>query len=249
MCLLTIVYRTSASAPIMVAANREEFFNRPSSPPEIHDGAPRVLCGTDLRAGGTWLGVNEHGLVVAVTNRLKATLPAAPRSRGVLCRELLKCKSASEAAERAVRELQTGQYAGANYVCLDFSNGYVVHGGDVLRAIALDPGVHLITNADLDDPLDRRQKYVRRLLAPRFPRDAAAFLAAMRAILPQGPDATTGETVLVRFDNRGTVSSSILALTRRAEEAVLQVASGSPDCTPYVDQSDLLRKVLSRPVA
>jgi uncharacterized protein with NRDE domain len=78
MCIMAILYRSARDAPILVASNREEFFDRQSQAPRIQSGKPRVMCGIDRRAGGTWLGVNQYGLLVAVTNRTKAV--ALPRS-------------------------------------------------------------------------------------------------------------------------------------------------------------------------
>src|SRR5438105_13771126 len=101
MCLLAIHFQVCDQAPLLIAANREEYYARPSLPPAIQPGTPRVLCGIDARAGGTWLGVNEHGLVVAVTNRAKPSPPAAARSRGLLCRELLNFRRAGTAIEFA----------------------------------------------------------------------------------------------------------------------------------------------------
>ena len=92
MCTLAILYKTAKNAPILVAANREEFFERPTLPPKIQSGSPRVICGIDQRAGGTWFGVNQHGLFATVTNRPKNVVPRDPRSRGVLCRELLQMR-------------------------------------------------------------------------------------------------------------------------------------------------------------
>ena len=86
MCLLAIQYRLVPEAPILVAANREEFYERPSHPPSIQSGKPRVLCGVDAQAGGTWLGVNQHGLVVGVSNRRKS-VPTFPSRRGAFCAE------------------------------------------------------------------------------------------------------------------------------------------------------------------
>ena len=82
MCILAIQYQLVSETPILVAANREEAFDRPSLPPSIQSGKPRVLCGTDQKAGGTWLGVNQHGLLVAACNRpeaFTARTPGIPR--------------------------------------------------------------------------------------------------------------------------------------------------------------------------
>lgn len=108
MCLLALQYKTARDAPVLVAQNREERYDRPSQPPRIQSGRPRVVCGIDRKAGGTWFGVNQHGMFVAVANRPKRCVPAEPRSRGLLCRELLGTRTATDAAELAVKELETG---------------------------------------------------------------------------------------------------------------------------------------------
>ena len=69
---------------------------------------PRVVCGIDRQAGGTWLGVNQFGLLVVVTNRPKALAPLEPRSRGLLCRDLLDRRNARDAVATAVKELAEG---------------------------------------------------------------------------------------------------------------------------------------------
>jgi len=245
MCLLALQYRTIAEAPVLVAANREEYFDRPATAPGVQPGRPRVLCGLDARAGGTWLGVNEHGLVVGVTNRLRRDLPDKPRSRGLLCRELLACDGAARAAELASRELATGHYAGANYLCVDARSGVVIEAGDELRTTNLSPGLHLLTNGDLNDREDARQFYVRQLFVTRFPSTAEAFLARAKEICSQGRDEETGLTVILRGEDRGTVSSTLIALAREPKASVYRHAAGPPDRTPYVDYSEQLQTLFA----
>src|SRR5918912_1275394 len=73
MCLLALLYRVASDAPVVVGANREEFYARGGDPPQVLGGA--AVAGVDPLAGGTWLGVNAHGLLVAVTNRRKSSVP------------------------------------------------------------------------------------------------------------------------------------------------------------------------------
>ena len=153
MCMLAILYRVTRNTPILVAADREESLARPSQYPKIQPGTPRVVCGIDRQPGGTWLGVNQYGLMVAVMNRRKAFPPLEPRSRGLLCRELLDLRNAREATERAVKEL-TGRYAGANYLCVDAKFGAVVYGGNRVDTVELTPGLHILGASNLDDPRD-----------------------------------------------------------------------------------------------
>ncbi|MBR4103670.1 MAG: NRDE family protein, partial [Thermoguttaceae bacterium] len=85
MGILAIQYRTVDDAPILIALNREEEYSRQFQPPRIQSGRPRVVCGLDRKSGGTWAGVNQHGMFVAALNAPKRAVPFDPRSRGLLC--------------------------------------------------------------------------------------------------------------------------------------------------------------------
>src|SRR5437016_1825451 len=107
MCLLAVFFRVAEDAPVVAGAIREEAFDRGGEPPRLLDEPVRAVAGTDPQAGGTWFGVNECCLLVAVTNRRKSQTPSNPPSRGLLARELLKCQNADAAAELAIRALET----------------------------------------------------------------------------------------------------------------------------------------------
>ena len=250
MCLLAFYFHGLAEAPILAAANREEFFDRPTLPPRLvalENSSGQALCGLDARAGGTWLGVNRYGVLVAVTNRRKADLPPSPRSRGRLCLDLLAYPTAEEAARRAMAELSTGRYAGANYVCLDGRQGSVIHAGDRLECAPLGPGLHLLSNGDLDDPHDARLKLARELFTARPIGSIAGFLTAAKRVcghyVPQG--GSGGPSIVLRASDRGTVSSTLVALAARAADSVYQYAPGPPDVAPYDDYSPLVRSLCS----
>jgi len=245
MCLLAIQYQATEDCPILVAQNREELFDRPTQPPRIQSGRPRVICGIDRKAGGTWLGVNQHGLFVAVANRLKTMVPAEPRSRGLLCRELLGFLTAREAAEHAARELAGGCYAGANYICADANWGGVVCGGNQVRTVELKPGLHLIANGNLDDHRDERLDFVRRLLTLQRLDSAVAFLAVASRSFSRKPARDGRRGVIITGNQYGTVSSTLLALPYKSQNAVYQYAPGAPSECAYDDLSALLRQVLS----
>jgi len=229
----------------LVAANREERFERPTQPPKIQSGTPRAVCGIDRKAGGTWLGVNQHGMFAAVTNRRKNAVPADPRSRGLLCRELLSLRTAKEAAEYAATELATGSYAGANYICADDSYAAVVHGGDQINVVPLSPGLHTIANGDLNDKNDQRQEFIRRMLTLHTLDSAVTFLAVASRAFSRKPDATGRRGVVLTGGACGTVSSTLLSLSDIIQRSVYQYSSGAPSDHPYDDYSALLRQVLS----
>src|SRR5207248_10588383 len=125
-------------------------------PPQLLDGPCRAVAGLDPVAGGTWLGVNEHGVLIAVTNRPRSQTPPRPRSRGLLARDLLGCPSAAAAVDLATRELGGDRYAGCNVVCADAERAVVLQAAEWLRVRPLPPGVHVLTNHDVNDESDRR---------------------------------------------------------------------------------------------
>ena len=143
MCLLAVFFRIVDDAPLVVGANREEAYARGGEPPQLQEGACRFVAGRDPTAGGTWLGVNEHGVLVAITNRIKTLLPPQPRSRGLLVRELLACPTAVDAVRLASHELGQNRYAGCNLLCADLESATVLHASDWLRVRPLPPGIHV----------------------------------------------------------------------------------------------------------
>ncbi len=246
MCLLAIQYQLVPEAPVLIAANREEFFERPWQPPSIQSGKPRVLCGVDNQAGGTWLGVNQHGLVVAVCNRRRQVPTFPSRSRGVLCRELLKADSAMQARDMAMDELSTGRYDGANYVCADAESAWVVHGGDEIEAVELHEGLSIVANGDVNDPRDVRADMARRLLTLQTLDSPVKFLAVASKVFARPPSMPGRPTIVVRDKDRGTVCSTLISLGKKPRDAIYQFATGAPDQVPYEDYSPLLRDILSR---
>ena len=152
MCLLIFAHQLSADYPLMVAANRDEFYARPTAPAAFWPEYPGLLAGRDLEQGGTWMGVTREGRFAAVTNyRDPDVAMPAPRSRGELPLDYLAGSTtpASYLAELAKRG---GEYAGFNLLVGDrdslwyFANS----GGQAPRA--LSPGLYGLSNARLDTP-------------------------------------------------------------------------------------------------
>jgi len=245
MCMLALLYRVARGTPILVAANREERFDRPTQYPKIQSGSPRVVCGMDRHAGGTWLGVNQYGLFCAVTNRRKLRMPLEPRSRGLLCRELLDLRNARDAAAYAAKEMATGAYAGANYICADAKYAAVVHGADKVEVVELTPGLHVISSGDVNAARDERDDFVRRMLELHTLDSAVTFLAVASRVFSRKSDNINRRGVVLTGNDFGTVSSTLLSLPRKIQQAVYQYAPGPPCDCAYDDLSALLRQVLS----
>jgi hypothetical protein len=245
MCMLAILYRVAKNTPILLAANREEQIARPTQFPKIQPGTPRIVCGTDRQAGGTWLGINQFGLLVAVTNRARVRPPLEPRSRGLLCRDLLDSRTAKDAAELARKELMTGRYAGANYLCADGKSAAVIYGGSRVEIVELQPGLHTLSSGNLDDMEDERHAYIRRMLTLHTLDSAVTFLAVASRAFSRKPDAEGRRGGGLTGGEVGTVSSTLLSLPRKIQQSTYQYSDGPPSDRPYEDLSALLRQVLS----
>ncbi len=156
MCLLVLAYRTQTDCPLLLAANRDEFYDRPAAPAQFWPEAPRLLAGRDLLAGGTWLGVTRDGRFAAVTNYREArTVTPPPRSRGDLVRDYLL---GDTSADRCARSLpaHAADYAGFNLLCGDRQSlwWYSNRGGPPRQ---LAPGIYGLTNDQLDTPWPKVQ--------------------------------------------------------------------------------------------
>jgi len=243
MCLLALFYRVVEDAPVVAGANREEFYGRGGEPPQILDGPLPAVAGLDPVARGTWFGVNQRGVLVAVTNRPKSDVPPEPRSRGLLARELLGCPTAAVAVDTAARELDRRPYAGCNIVCADKDSAIVVHGGDWLRIRPLPPGLHILTAHDVNDASDRRLGHALWWLSQRSYACAAECLRALQALCAQSGN--DGPPICLHGERSGTVSSSIVALRSPEADSSYLHAQGPPDRTPYTDYSHLFRQLWS----
>lgn len=135
--------------PVLIAANRDEHYDRPSTPPGLWSTEPKILAGKDLLAGGTWLGANEHGLLVGILNRRSNSEPkplTQTRSRGLLCLDLLRLNSAADAHAFINRHEEV--YQPFSIVFVDPSEAWIAY--NVRRQIKthkLDEGLHVYSSA------------------------------------------------------------------------------------------------------
>jgi uncharacterized protein with NRDE domain len=241
MCLLALFYRVVDDAPVVVGANREEFYRRGGEPPQRLEGRLRAVGGRDPESGGTWLGVNERGVLVAVTNRPQTRAPKEPRSRGLLVRDLLDCDSMKDAVKLATQELEHGTYAGCNLLLVSADAAVVLHAGDWLRVRPLPPGLHVLTNQDVNDASDRRLGHALWWLTQRSYERATDCVAALQELC--GQTGNGDPAICIRKPDRGTVSSSILALAPGLAKSTYLHAQGPPDRTLYADVSELLHHI------
>jgi hypothetical protein len=247
MCLLGIAFRQFEEVPLLVLANREEFYARPTAGPRVfpRDGeTPAWFGGIDLVAGGTWLGVNEFGLLVAVTNRQKQSHRENPPSRGLLCRSLLRFRDTTRAVAAAESAVRDNKYAGCNLLIADRDSAVVVEAGDIFISTRLDPGFHLLANAALNDDDDPRILRVRREFEQVRGLGVAEWFAEARRVCPLRAEGTEPAICLAGHD-RGTVSSTILGVARDPVVSRYWYALGPPDVTPYEEYTTLFGEMLA----
>jgi uncharacterized protein with NRDE domain len=149
MCTLTLAWRAFPDAPVVVAANRDEAVDRPSRPPSVVESDPVVFAPLDEHAGGTWMGVNEHGVFVGITNRWVEGL-TAERSRGLLVRDCLRAETAADAARVVESAVGADAYDGFNLVVADANAAILLEWGGTLRVTTFEPGVHVVVNVGAD---------------------------------------------------------------------------------------------------
>jgi uncharacterized protein with NRDE domain len=249
MCTLAIYRHASRRYPLVLAANRDEFFNRPALAPRRLDELPDVVAGRDLSAGGTWLASRVAGpfLVAGLLNRrsldpARASAPGS-RSRGRLPLIAAACASVDEARTRVELE-DLPSYGSFNLLVADRDRAVVLdNGGPVLRQTQLGPGLSVLTNLDVNDP--------------RCPRLATAYPAfeALGSLLAEDPPLTTltqhlrkvlsdhessadpGGTnpfarVCIHLEHYGTRSSTIVVLQDDGRVRYLH-AEGPPCLAPF----------------
>ena len=248
MCTLAIYFRATRDYPVVIAANRDEFLDRPADDPTTLLEHPHVVGGKDLKAGGTWLGISEYGMVAGLLNR-RAENGANPnaRSRGLLCLDALRRRTAAEAAEFAGRE-RGSDYNPFNLLMVSREQAFVAYNrGASIEVVELKPGLHLLSNLDVDDfecpkisasygkfaELGNRAEFQRDPIGQRAAlgallADHNTQLDSRVAIATQRPNA-----LCLHLDNYGTRSSSLIFMRGDSLEVAHYFAPGPPCRTAY----------------
>lgn len=246
MCTLAVYIGTSARYPLAIAANRDEFLDRASEAPSVRDGDPWMFAGRDLVAGGTWLGINEHGLAAGILNRRTAAKPdPQKRSRGELCASALRRPSCGEAIA-FVRGHDANEHNPFNLLLASAREATVIgNASGRMRRQDLSPGVHVLTNLDLNDPTCPRIAKSHRLFEAcgEALRDnhVTQFVTSVGSLLadhstPLDPRAGGIPTNLcVHLDGYGTRSSSILVYDATTGRFRYWHADGAPCRTPFFE--------------
>lgn len=248
MCTLVILRRPNHEWPLLVAGNRDEMRDRPWAPPGRHwEDRSEVVAGLDWQAGGSWLGINDHGVVAAVMNREGTLGPATDkRSRGELVLEALDHAEAGEAA-KALADLAPGAYRGFNLFIGDPISGFWLRnlGGkrqEQVEVFEIPPGLHMLTARELDDAsVPRIRVYLPRFRSAQVPDPVQGTWNAWQSLLASrlypeedGPYAAMNLDFPHGF---GTVCSHLLAVPRYpgfGYKPVFLFTEGPPDRAAFM---------------
>ena len=125
-------------------------------------------------------------------------------------------------------------------------SGWAIHAGDEVEAVELPEGLSVIGTMDLNDHRDERGKMARRLLTLQTLDSPVKFLAVASKVFARSPSPPGRPSMVVRGSDKGTVSSTLIALGKKPRDAIYQFAGGAPDQSKYEDYSPMLRDILSR---
>ena len=227
MCLIILAYDAHPLYRLILAANRDEFFSRPSAPAGFWEDDPRILAGKDLKDGGTWLGMTKTGRIAALTNYRDPNAGKRDAlSRGGLVKGFLRGDLSIEEYLLFLRK-EGGTFNGFNLIFGDmrrlfwFSNRHGYH-----RKLA--PGIHGLSNHILDTPWPKvsgGKESLKRILRGNNVIDAEQLLSLLadRTVPPDDnlPDTGVGmelerllSPVFISSPDYGTRSSTVILVDR-----------------------------------
>jgi uncharacterized protein with NRDE domain len=253
------MFQTVPGAPLIVAANRDELYERPSvAMTVLRENRPRILGGRDELAGGTWLAVNEHAVVAALVNQPSAEgRDLTKRSRGELPIAFAGYASAAEAVEKVAATLDPGEYNPCWMLVGDRNSLYSVGvaGGRSPEVEQLKPGLYVLENLPLhasSAKVDRVTGLIDQALARQPDASPANVVAALESVLRDHQPAIKEPQVLpggrirppeisaacVHTALHGTKSATTVRVPIAGKPRV-RVADGHPCEVPMRDASDL----------
>jgi len=222
MCLILIAWRVHPNYPLVVAANRDEFYQRPSAAAARWSEDPRVLAGRDLEAGGTWLGVRDEGRFAAVTNVREPAMAKGVRSRGHLTRDFLL---GDRTPGGFAKDAEGGLYSGFNLLLADQAELWYLSNRDG-DPRPQGPGLYGLSNRLLDTPWPKLVSAKARFaeaLASLPGKDAMFNILADPETAPDQTLPSTGvalewerllSAIFVQSDRYGTRASTVLTRDR-----------------------------------
>ena len=259
MCLLAVLYHAHPEAPVVIAANRDERYARAAESIQVlRPGAPRVLGGRDVLAGGTWLAVNEHGVYAGVTNRPSLTgRDPSRRSRGKLPLALADHGRARDAVAAFQKSTRCSEYNPCWLLVGDRDAlFYVVVGGNETPEVEeISRGVHVLENRPLD-PVSAKAEMIRQAFIPAPAWLGPTLLSELHGVLrshevpaanlrEEGDQGTSARPLqvhaaCVHTTDYGTRSATLIIVPFEPESAPQVYYADGPPCTTQLKDASHL---------
>lgn len=211
MCTLIALHRIVPGFPVVVAMNRDEFFDRPSRPPSLAAGPPRIARPSDARAEGTWIGVNEHGVVAALSNRFAGPQDMSARSRGLLCLESLRMSTVQEAGAYVSEQTESHPFNPFHLLHLSSERVVLTAKETTVWASHGDRGLNVLTNDGLNGEDARAVRVRQRLADATYPSLDATVRTVRNALADH--EKVGGRSICHHGEETGTRSQTIVAVS------------------------------------
>ncbi len=246
MCSIVILKKSENEWPLIISTNRDEMNNRKSLPPGRHwKDKPHIFAGKDLLAGGSWLGVNDNGVVAAIMNRMNSLGPMEnKKSRGELVLNALDHDDANKSLN-AIIKIQKDYYRGFNMFIGDNLNSHWIKSDEKSSDIQytnIPDGISMITSHDRNDLNSNRFKnYLSKFSLLKEPNPTKNEWSDWEELLKStySEDSNPLSAMCIKTDmGFQTISSSFIALPSfksklNKNKPIFRHANGSPDITSY----------------
>ena len=151
MCLIVFAYKYHPHYPLILAANRDEFYERPTSKSNFWEDHPDLLGGRDVKYGGTWMGITRSGRFAAVTNFREGTgIREHPLSRGLMVKDFLTNRDSPKTFLEGIIP-RAEEYNGFNLLLGD-PTSLIYYSNRSRKMKALKPGIYGLSNHLIDTP-------------------------------------------------------------------------------------------------
>jgi len=170
MCLIVVAHRAFEGFPLIIAANRDEEYSRPTIPANFWPDHPDVLGGRDGLHGGTWLAITKRGRFAAVTNLRGAVCRQESLSRGEL---VSKVVIGAQSPLEYAKSIDVDRYAGFHLFVGEIGGDLVLLSGTVQL---LGPGIHGLSNAPNGERWPKVDTAVEAMRSLRTPEEILRFL-------------------------------------------------------------------------
>ncbi|MFA1819821.1 NRDE family protein [Virgibacillus oceani] len=235
MCLINFQVNDHPNYKLIIAANRDEFYERPTAPAQFWDEEPNILAGQDLLQKGTWLGISKNGRFAALTNyRDPDHMKKGELSRGEIVKDYLTADQSPEEHLQHLKERRK-DYVGFNV--LFGTPDRLFHYNNVLEETTeIEPGTHGLSNATLNTPwpkVIKGKKQLREYVEGQNKMDPAQLFSIV-ADAEEADDSSLPETgiglelerklssLFIKTPEYGTRSSTVLLVDKQNNVTFLE---------------------------